>query len=540
LLGDTKTNEIAMFELGTHKTKLWRSSKDEWLAGTEGFYWGCNNTKDLDVRMETVPGLDGKPANVVFRPSDRDRKWIELYRAHKGKIDADFGFLAFTTPPLAAFPSCDAKFTTSDMAKELKTFALFGNPLGRVWTPSEGETRTHPEIRPLVPNDWTVLRADAPPTSSGNAPSAADIASKVKEDDGKAHRDIDPQTAPPVWHGTILPAGDADTWLAAAFADYEKDVALEKALQERGKDGKLDKDDRDRLELALFGLRSRYFSAVKRLGKDVPLSKTEADWTRDEWYEIATGKGVLLLDDLRAKLGDARFEAMMDAFGRAHAGKPASTSAFRKAAEHSYGKSLDSFFTAWLDEDGLPDGKAGAWSIHAFEDELPKALIVYGTRKEADAQREAAGVLQAEIRRMWSNITVPIKADSDVTDDDLRGHHLLLIGRPDSNAVAARCAGGLPLSFGPGSFVQRGETFANPATAVVAAGANPNDPRYSVVVYAGLGADATWRSVQQFPYQFLNRARQAAQVLLLPAGGSPKGLVVTDDQKPAPGLKAAG
>ena len=54
LLGDTKTNEIAMFELGTHKSKLWRSSKNEWFGGTEGFYWGCNNTKDLEVRLETM------------------------------------------------------------------------------------------------------------------------------------------------------------------------------------------------------------------------------------------------------------------------------------------------------------------------------------------------------------------------------------------------------------------------------------------------------------------------------------------------------
>src|SRR5262249_29582323 len=51
LLADVKTNEIAMFELGTHKTKLWRSSKNEWFGGTEGFYWGCNNAKDLDVRL---------------------------------------------------------------------------------------------------------------------------------------------------------------------------------------------------------------------------------------------------------------------------------------------------------------------------------------------------------------------------------------------------------------------------------------------------------------------------------------------------------
>ncbi len=111
LLADTKTNEIAMFELGTHKTKLWRSSKDEWFGGTEGFYWGCNNAKDLDVRLETIASVEAKPANLVWRASDRDRAWLALFNEHKGKIDADFGFKAFTTPPLAAFSSLDAKFT---------------------------------------------------------------------------------------------------------------------------------------------------------------------------------------------------------------------------------------------------------------------------------------------------------------------------------------------------------------------------------------------------------------------------------------------
>src|SRR3954471_21230286 len=54
LPADMKTKEGAMFELGTDKSKLWRSSKDEWFGGTPGFYWGCNNAKDLDVRLETV------------------------------------------------------------------------------------------------------------------------------------------------------------------------------------------------------------------------------------------------------------------------------------------------------------------------------------------------------------------------------------------------------------------------------------------------------------------------------------------------------
>src|SRR5205823_2518264 len=74
LMADIKTNEIAMFELGTHKTKLWRSSKGEWFGGTEGFYWGCNNAKDLDVRLETVPSVKGRTTSVASHPSDRAKK----------------------------------------------------------------------------------------------------------------------------------------------------------------------------------------------------------------------------------------------------------------------------------------------------------------------------------------------------------------------------------------------------------------------------------------------------------------------------------
>src|SRR4029077_4745692 len=94
LIGDTKKNEIAMFELGTHKSKLYRSNKNEWFGGTEGFYWGCNNAKDLEVRVEAVASVEGRPASAVFRPADRDIKWLELYDRYKGKIDVEFGKVA--------------------------------------------------------------------------------------------------------------------------------------------------------------------------------------------------------------------------------------------------------------------------------------------------------------------------------------------------------------------------------------------------------------------------------------------------------------
>jgi hypothetical protein len=187
LIADTRTNEIAMFELGTHKHRLWRSGNNEWFGGTKGFYWGCNNAKDVQLRLETVAGLEGKPANVVFRPSDRDRTWLKLYEKHKGKITAAFGFEAFQTPPLAAAHSLDAKFTTTDLARDLETWALFGPPMGKTWVPSADELKQFPEGQPLVSNDWTVLDARAP---GGSGRVAADV---VTHDGAR----LDPGNHPP-------------------------------------------------------------------------------------------------------------------------------------------------------------------------------------------------------------------------------------------------------------------------------------------------------------------------------------------------------
>src|SRR6266851_2887377 len=248
LLADIKTNEIAMFELGTAKTKLYRSSKHEWFGGTEGFYWGCNNTKDLDVRLETIPGVKGRPVNVVWRPSDRDKTWQQLFADHKGKIDVSFGKLAFTTPPIAAFHSLDAKFTTTDLAKELKSWALFGPPLGRTWEPTPEERSRFPEVRPMVSNPWTILRANPPVKTEDPLMAAVDLKgfqSRV-EQVTQEEQEKQPPTLP-AWYGTLLPKTAADAWLAAGFSDYERIVALETSMWKRASGGSLSQSDKDRL-----------------------------------------------------------------------------------------------------------------------------------------------------------------------------------------------------------------------------------------------------------------------------------------------------
>ena len=520
MFADTKTGEIAMFEMGTHATKLWRSSRDEWPGGTRGFYWGCNNAKDMEVRKEALPTLGGKPGNLVLYPSDRDRSWLRLFREHQGKLTVDFGFEAFTTAPLAAHPSCDAKFTTTKLAKEMKSWALFGPPLGRAWTPTEHDREHCPGIQPLVANDWTLLSIDAVGTASAEPPALADAEPFGEEKEDRFEKPLSLSAA---WRGTLLPKTDADTWLAAGHAGLERVVALERALTAAAKGQPLERRAQDHLDVALFGRRSQWLTAVARRGKDVPLVDTRFDWEAEDWYHIAAGKGVMLLAALRHELGAEVFDKLMDDFGQSHAGQEVSTAEFRTAAEKAGGRSLDTFFTAWLTStENAARAGGGFWSIDSFEEEPERALIVYGTRGDRAAQREGAQWLAQKIASRWSNVTIPTTSDAEVSEADLKNHHLLLIGRPATNAVTARLAESLPVKFGENSFVVRDETYAHPRSAVIAAGANPLNVRYSLVAYAGLGADATCRAIRAIP----DSDPYTAQLMLLPAHRRPHKLCV--------------
>ncbi len=607
LLADINTNEIALFELGTHKSKLHRSSKQEWIGGTAGFYWGCNNTKDVDLRLEAIPSVQSRPANVVFHPSDRDQTWQRLYHKHKGKIGVDFGFEAFTTPPLAAFHSLDAKFTTTDLAKDLKSWALFGPPLGRTWEPTFDQRKRFPEIKPLVSNPWTVLHGQAPPKGDsvavdlpGSKPAATVSLAKNEKKRSRTVVDV------PAWHGTLLPLHDHDTWLASAFAEYERIVARDLT---RGSSPA----DQAALGLDLFAHRSNYLGATKA-APDIALENINSNTARDEWYRIASGKGVLLLHELRRQLGDGAFEETMDAFGRAHAGKKVCTAAFEEFLAERFtkdAKRLAGFLDAWLSQTGLPSVRLGqvnvvvahqkitgpfngkaplkhavqgdllcsgtlslfkvdltvetdqgeitntialngatagfaidvgtahprrlildkygisslagttAYSITSFTREQDRTLIVYGTLDETPTNREAAESLQKLIRESGANFTIPIRTDKEVGDADLKSHHLLLIGRPDSNAVVARLHKSLPITFGSRTFIVQGKTYANAGSGVVVAAENPSDKTCSIVVFAGLSAEATYHLPRRYMEQ-----RRTAEVLVLPATGGAEALVL--------------
>jgi len=232
-----------------------------------------------------------------------------------------FGKLAFGKPPLAARNSCDAKYTTADMALQMKSFAHWGDPYGQLWEPRPHERQQFPAAQPIVPNDWTVLTANVPPAeSAAKSALAVDLDAGTSSEDSSDDDDNTPPP-PPVWHGTLLPATDADLWLATAFARFHDYVAHEHNLiKGHDKDnptkdndpavtmGRLTPSECDDLAVQYFAASSAAIQAGAAFNS-TPLRQLSVDPSTDAAFQSATGRGFMILAELRRRLGPDKFDA---------------------------------------------------------------------------------------------------------------------------------------------------------------------------------------------------------------------------------------
>jgi hypothetical protein len=522
LIGDTKTNEIAMYELGTRRSKLWRSSKDQWFGGTKGLYWGCNNAKDVEVRLEGTPAdQKDRAQSGDWEPDGRDEAWLKWFEKHGGKIDAAAAKEAFSSSKLALSHSLDAKFTTTALARDLAAQALYGPPTGKVWEPTVDDKIQHPDIRALVPHPWTVLTTNPPSEKKAADQKAVDLPDTVPEELSFSERlapPADPETVA-AWSGTLLPKGDGDYWFTSAFAAHERVVALEHAGA-----------DRDRIELALFGHRSRADAARaaepawrKSLRGEGPTIRPPTELTRfidrGRWMREESGRGVGIMNAFREKLGGAIFDEAMAELGRARNGQRVGVDEFLAAMERAGMKNPRLFLATGASEGRM--ARPPAFSTRSFLNELDHSLIVYGTIDDERANRLAAQLLQELIRRQ-TGASVTVVADGDASETDLAANHLLLVGGPGANRIASRDVKGLPVQFASHTATVRGEIFAHAGTCIVAVRANPFHPRYSAVVLAGLSAGAT----HEAPEFLLHEETPAAEVIIGAANRRAKPIAV--------------
>jgi hypothetical protein len=455
LIGDGKNDEIAMLELGTYKTKLWRSSNNEWFGGTDGFYWGNNNAKDVDVRVEAL-APDGSPGRSAFSPADRDLKWLELYDKFKGRIDEQFAFLAFRTAPLVSPSTMDAKVATAEMANNLMVWADIGKPNQREWIPGEWWKKSYENNDGLYPAGYALF--EGRPSESLRAI----VAANERERTTGQHVHTPPEKHGPglrpdqLWKGQIIPATDSDRWLVDGGAAYYHALASTSPNE-------------------IEALRAGYSFAAAIAG-ETPLRNVKPDLRSQEWARMETTKGALLLDALHQRLGDDKFFELMRSFYQQHAGKAVSSSEFQQAAEQAAGHPLGDFFSLWLDRTGLPGGLLNARVPGFIGGHLDSALIVYGTVREAGANRYAAEQIQERFMN-WLEHEIPVRKDFELTEGDLQSHDVIFVGRPETNSALAAWKAKLGIQYDGDAFHIDSEDYPSEYDGLVIAGVNPLDPK---------------------------------------------------------------
>lgn len=443
LIGDAKNNEIAMYELGTGRTKLWRSSKNEWFGGTEGFYWGNNNAKDLDVRLEYVPDPLGEPEFVPYEPHPRDEAWQRLYHKYRGQVDEQFGFLAFRTAPLVSSSTIDAKIATADMAQNLMLWAAIGKPNQREWVAGGRDRQGYEKNDGLFPSGYHLFRGEV---SQGlGAAIAANEKTRLAGDNAADHKNVPAKgktfDKDSLWKGWLLPAHDADMWFVAGSAMYYHDLKsddLDRALNERR-------------------------AAYRRL--HIAARPEERPW-------IEAIKGELFLDQLRQRMGDDAFLKLMRDYFAQNTTQKVNAASFLLAAGGA-----DTKFSVDV-------GNGPAYQTTDVLGRLDSAMLVYGTVREAGANRYAAEQLQKHFLDQYES-AVPIRKDFEVTDEDLRQHDVVFVGRPEANSALADWSARLGLDYNENVFRLDGQPHASERDALLFAARNPLEQTHMVLVVAG-------------------------------------------------------
>jgi len=159
LIGDTKTGEIARFELGYTANAIYKTKN--------GFYWSANVPMDFRVRLEKFKVNKNFVFNFVFWiltrnnqfgyssiryiPTRRDVQFEELGNKYYGKIDTKI-VKEIMSDPIISSAITDVKLTDSKLLEQNGLWAFFGNPL-KVLNYTNMDTTKH-KTESLHPNGW--------------------------------------------------------------------------------------------------------------------------------------------------------------------------------------------------------------------------------------------------------------------------------------------------------------------------------------------------------------------------------------------------
>jgi len=131
------------------------------------------------------------------------------------------------------------------------------------------------------------------------------------------------------------------------------------------------------------------------------------------------------------------------------------------------------------------------WNVYS------NLVVVYGTSAEAEANKAAAERFNDDWLGLGNEI---IKADTDVTEEDLKAECVIFFGRPATSKIAQQFKGDFPIKFNGNKFTWQGAIYGESTQGVAQIVENPRDPQSLMIMYAGLSGEATQKFCDLYLY----------------------------------------
>ncbi len=121
-------------------------------------------------------------------------------------------------------------------------------------------------------------------------------------------------------------------------------------------------------------------------------------------------------------------------------------------------------------------------------------VVVYGTRLPGEVEANRLTAERWRTPAPWIDLRPPLLTDTTADLEALAGRHIVLVGRPESNALTARFAEHLEahgVVFEPGAIRVGPRRFAGPGVGISVILPAPHDATRSLVLHAGVDAEGT-------------------------------------------------
>ena len=133
-------------------------------------------------------------------------------------------------------------------------------------------------------------------------------------------------------------------------------------------------------------------------------------------------------------------------------------------------------------------------------DDFERLLFVYGSAREVEAERTLTQNYREVLADAFTDVLAPLKADAEVTEQELAEKDLFVFGNAENNGLVARLAAEkkLPVEIGRRYFRWQGKTYGRSDDGLAVALPNPWNSKRMLYLYLSNSGPQLWQMTRSF------------------------------------------